>query len=254
MARKESTPDRQHPIPMQRPVADVPADEICRLYLGGMSEKALSTRFGVARSAIRPRLLSGGIVPRNRSKAMYLRMEQTSADQRKQLASAAHDALRGTSPSLASMCARARTKERKMSHATNEELMIAKWLIDRRLDVVPQKAVGPYNLDLAVNGSVAVELHLGGWHLCKRHRLREPKRVKYLLDLGWSVLTIWTSPAPNPKKNGWTRGPGHPLTEAVSEYILTYVNELSRHEPPWREYRVIWGDGKPCPSRRLDID
>ena len=55
---------------------------------------------------------------------------------------------------------------------------------------VPQKAIGPYNVDLAV-GSVAVEVLGGEWHGYKpRHR----ERTEQILDAGWSMVFVWDTP------------------------------------------------------------
>jgi hypothetical protein len=72
---------RRHRYGMR--IIDVDIKRLVDLYDLGKSVKELSKIFGVSRGAIHLRLRDRGIIPRNRSQSMYLRMSQTSDEERK---------------------------------------------------------------------------------------------------------------------------------------------------------------------------
>jgi very-short-patch-repair endonuclease len=220
----------------------LPTETICKLYQDGTSEKALSQKFNTQRSCIRRCLTESGISPRGRSEAMFVRMSQTSAEERNRLASAAHAATKGRKTGIAERERRAVTREQSQGRSDPTAMLLKEWLLKRGITSICEKSAGIYNIDLAVERTIAVELHGGGWHLCGQHRKREPIRIKYLLDSGWSVLTIWVDK------------PYHPLREVVADYIIAMLQELRSKPSTRRQNRVIWGDGKDLSSRRLDID
>lgn len=204
--------------------------EIARRYLAGESEKALAAALGTSRSAIRRRLDRQGVQARGRSESMYLRMAQATPEERAELASAAHGAVRGKSKTPEFLLARALGVERKGAEAGSvspAELMLAAWLREAGLTVAHQKAVGPYNVDLAT-GSVAVEVLGGGWHRSKKHR----KRLRHILDAGWDVIYVWVD------------GRRSPLTAGAAEYVIAHLEFRDRNPAAPRCYRVIRGGGQ----------
>lgn len=228
---------------MISPRVKLPIEQIGRLYLNGVSEKRIAELFNTNRQVIRRRLLHLGIRPRNRSESMYIRMSQTSKEERQRLTNSAHDAVRGSSKSLGSKIKHAKTIEKISLYGSPAEALLREWLYQRGISlIIPQRACGIYNIDLAIFESIAVELHGGHWHTCKSHILREPKRVMYLLDQGWHVLTIWY--------NGISR----PLTEGAADYIVAFFKELSCNKSMRRQYRVIWGNGNDASIKRLNIN
>ena len=115
-------------------------------------------------------------------------------------------------------------------------------LIERGLDVIPQKAIGPYNVDLA-SGTVAVEVFGGGWHGYGRHRRRAPERLRYILDEGWNLMVIWIIARRRA-----------PLHAAAADYVASFV-ELASGDPSIRgQHRVVWGDGQEVASVGFNID
>ena len=222
---------------------DIPAETVCQLYKDGVSEKALAERFSVWRASIRRCLLESGIEPRDRSEAMLLRMQQTSLEDRKKLVRAANRAAAGRTCTTAEKEKRAQTRERKQSQRDPSAMLLQTWLHSRGISSTCEKAVGIYNVDLAIGSTVAVELHGGGWHLGERHRAREPRRLKFILDAGWHAVTIWVE-----------RRKGHPLTKGSAEYLVAMLDELRRNPSLRRQNRVIWGDGQDHSSARLDVD
>ena len=87
---------RDRGIEIRHQDVTVDVDALIELYNSGVSVKALAKRFECSRDVIVRRLESRGITPRNRSESMYLRMGQTSPEERMRLTDAAHDAVRGS--------------------------------------------------------------------------------------------------------------------------------------------------------------
>jgi very-short-patch-repair endonuclease len=221
----------------------IPLDELRELYLGGMSEKAVAEHFGVARSAIRPRLIEMGIEPRGRSQAELLKWSQMPPEKRAAQVIAAHVATRGRTPTQEEREKQARSRARNWRKNTGPAaIRLASWLEESGVLCVLEKACGRYNIDVAVAETIAVELHGGGWHTASNHRRREAERIKHLLDTGWQCLTVWID-----KRR-------FPLTIASAEYIIAMLDELRSDHSPTRQNRVIRGDGKPWPEQRLEVD
>ena len=211
---------------------NIDIDNLIRLYELGESEKALAEKFGVSRTVIRPRLIENGIKPRNRSEAMYVRMSRTSKEERARLTAASHAAIRGTHHSFERQCKTAISRERSQSWIGRGERICLDMLRTHGLDGVPQKAIGPYNVDIAIDSpSIAVEIFGGHWHTCDEHASRFRKRTDYILNAGWAVIIIWV-----------TRN--YPLERGAIEYIVALSKKLSGGKPMRRQEHVIRGDGK----------
>lgn len=199
-------------------------------YLAGESEKALAAAFGIERNGIRRRLLRAGVQPRNRSDAMYTRMSRMTPEERAELASASHDAVRGKAKTPEFLAAKALGIERvgaAHGNASAAELMLADMLRSAGRDVVHQKAIGPYNVDVA-SGTVAVEILGGTWHRSKKHR----ERLRYILDAGWDVIYIWVD------------GRRYPLAGGAAEYVIAHLEFRDGNPAAPRCYRVIRGGGQ----------
>lgn len=215
---------------MRRYNIPLDVDDLVQRYARGESEKALAETFGVSRDVIRRRLVKAGVEPRNRSDAMFVRMAHASPEERSRLADAAHAAVRGKPRSTEFLISRAKGIETLgAAHGTVSaaEILLASMLRGYWLQVTHQKAIGPYNADLAA-GTVAVEVLGGSWHRSKRHR----KRLRYLLDAGWDVIFVWVD------------GLHYPLGRGAAEYVAAHCEFRSRNPAAPRCYRVIRGDGK----------
>lgn len=197
-------------------------------YLAGESEKTLAAAFGVDRNGIRRRLLRAGVTPRGRSESMYVRMARTSPEERARLASAAHDAVRGKPQSFDFLCKLAAGKEGRTDGSVSPaELRLADMLREAGLTVIHQKAIGPYNADIAT-GTVAVEILGGSWHRSKKHG----RRLRYILDAGWDVIYIWVD------------GRRHPLTPDAAQYVVAHRKFREANPAAPRCYRIIRGGGQ----------
>lgn len=212
--------------------------DICARYLGGESEKSISETLKVSRKAIRRVIREADIEPRGRSAAMLERMSRTTKEERQNLTSAAHKAVRGRKATVEEREKRAKTVELTLSRAVPIESKLADWLIERGISVTQQRAVGKYNLDIAIDAdSVAVEIFGGGWHSSGTHRATFHERTKYLLDLGWNVLIMWVD------------GRRYPLDINGCDQVVAFAEECRWSPSPRGKYRVILGDGQHPPAR-----
>lgn len=222
-------------IPARSRRTDLPMEEIAAAYRSGESELSLAERFQVDRNVIRRVLTESGVDVRDRSAAQHNRLAKMTSEERSLLTEAAHEAARGRSVPAEELFARARMRERTLSHASPREGVFGKHLAGRTHEVTPQKAVGPYNVDFAV-GPVAVEVLGGNWHAYKpEHAQRTP----YLLNAGWHVLFVWDL-----KKA--------PLCIEAAEYVLAWAQQASGNPAAVRQYRVIRGDGQLAASGSAD--
>lgn len=212
---------------MTAPTNPARLDNAIRLYLSGQSALQVESATGVSRSAIKRELLSRGIEPRGRSAAGLNRASLMTIEQRRQQASAAHEASRGRQASMAERCKRAETVERSPGPMSAHEQQFAGWLNERGIPFRREVAVGPYNVDFGI-GPIAVEILGGEWHLEKN--ARHSQRTPYILDQGWSLAFVWATP-------------NCPMTSKAAEQVITWANQFSRDPSSLSEYRVIRGDG-----------
>lgn len=219
----------------------LPIDDIVRRYIDGESEQSIAQSFDVSRNVIARRLEKAGVERRSYGGAQRLRYDQASPEDRMRLVEAAHAAKRGRPNSFDALCRAAATRERKQTHISANERIVQHWLSERGVPSILQKAIGPYNADLAV-GSIAVECFGGGWHATGHHSTRSPERFRYILDQGWNVVVIWIDRR------------YFPLTEAAADYVVSFHEQASGDPPMRGQYRVIRGDGKELPTNGRDLD
>jgi very-short-patch-repair endonuclease len=137
---------------------------------------------------------------------------------------------------------RARTRQVRMLHASPNEGILAGLLIDRGEAVLPQAAIGPYNVDLALTEPrIAVEVHGGGYG--PRARTNRPRRIEYLRGAGWHVVEILTR-----------YGRPCPVTGDGADYLVAFAQEARRKPSAPREHRVVWADGSPYAGMALYAD
>lgn len=203
------------------------------LYQSGMSEKKLAEKLNVSRSVIRRRLIENNISPRGRSESMYIRMSQTSKEERAHLTKAAHDAVRGTRQSFEYRCKVAKTREINRVGIGLHENICLELLQEYGLSCIPQKAIGPYNVDIAITKpAIIVEIFGGQWHTSDGHARGFRKRFDYILNQGWIPIIIWVTKY-------------YPLGIGAIKYVVTLAEKMRRGEPMRRKEQMITGDGKP---------
>lgn len=208
-------------------------DDLLRRYQVGESELKLSREFGVSRDVIRKRLLDAGIIPRNGSQANIVSMSQMSFAERQARTAASHIATRGRHQTIAERERRARTHEALRLGISTIEIIFGEMLTAKGIVFTPQKAIGVYNVDIAVKTPrIAIEIFGGNWHTTDKHSLLHHKRIPYILNRGWSVVMIWVNAR------------NYPLTLGARDYIVTLAQRLALHKPLRGEYHVIRGTGE----------
>lgn len=210
---------------MGTPRTKVNADDIIREYNAGKSVKALSDQFGVSRSVIVQRLHSAGIQQRNRSESMYLRMSQTSPEERKRLAKAANEAKRGLANSPEMLHKRALAQKRFIGIFEQEFIDCIE---SAGISTIPQEPFLSYNLDIGC-GDIAVEIHT------QTASPLSTKFIKKLMDCvnsGKSMVYVWI----DPRKSIVT-------TECYNQ-VISILQSFRRSPPSASKYWVIRGTGE----------
>lgn len=216
----------------------LPISEIVDRFNAGESVNNLAKSYGVSRRAIEARLKSVDVVLRGQYEANILALSQIPHDDLVRRIGVAQEATRGVKHTSIHRAKIAKTRELRGLYVSPTETLLASWLVDRGISVIQQKAVGPYNVDIATF-PVAVEVLGGSWHANKP---THPTRSKYIFDAGWHLVFVWV----HAKRN--------PLTPAVADYIVAMLQEVSSDPTAIREYRVIRGDGKELSRGSADAD
>ena len=180
------------PINRSRPsmFLDVPSNEIISLYEAGKSESAIAKQFGCSRQVVRRRLVDAGVHIRSCQEANSLWIGKTTKEFRQAITEAAHAAVRGKKYTVEDKIHRAISREKSgyQSHFGPGETELCSRLDKEGISYIRQKAVNIYNIDICI-GTIAVELTIG---TCKYQGafVFERKRIKKILDCGYSVILI----------------------------------------------------------------
>ena len=206
----------------------LPIGEIVDAYLAGASENALAVQHGVSRGTIAKRLNGAGIERRGLSEAGVTRNQKLTPSERKSQVAAANRAARmRTVPQVTKLRNALHVEAAGQSDSAGEATLAA-MLEERGLAPIKQRAIGVYNVDMAIL-PVAVEVLGGGWHAVKSvHAERTP----YILDEGWHLLMVWDYEGRS------ALGPG------AANYIVAFLDEIRRNPPATSQYRVISGSGE----------
>lgn len=212
-------------------------DNILARYISGEHENKLAQEFGFGRNVIRRHIINAGIKPRGISESLVIRWKNAPESERISMLANAHIARRGSVVSESTKVLHAKTLQ--STHViTGYELQLTNWLKERGISITNQKAVGIYNLDIAINRfPIAVEMFGGGWHAYGSHKERFFSRSKYLFDHGWSMIVVWIDRR------------RYPLTVNCADYIIKYIDIFSKNPPAISEYGVILGNGNSATIR-----
>lgn len=213
-------------------------------YQEGASVNALAKAFGVSRSVISLRLLTAGVKLRDQSESEQLKWSLMDPIQRAAQTAAAHKAsaikFRGVKPSAGAMIAKSAMWERT-KFMTKSEATVSAILKDIGIPHTPQKVVGTYNIDLAVDElPIAVEVcwsHPGATYGPKLRR-----KIEHLLDRGWLVVFIWML-------SGNTLNLGR-----INEHMPAWLDRARRDKSVFGRYGVIRCDRKTGPILREYLD
>lgn len=219
----------------------LPVESIVADYMDGMSEKAVAEKYGVSRNVITRRLREQGIERRGPQLASALHAATLTPAQHRAKTRSAHDAIRGMERSEEWQCNIARGRERvgyggRTSPGTD---LLCTALDTRGLEYIREKAIGRYNVDIALSAyPVAVEVLGGNWHGAKTiHAQRTP----YILNRGWHLVFIWNTSRTIIKP------------EAV-DHIVAWAEELRVNPPSIGQYRVLRGNGELITAGQADDD
>jgi len=213
--------------------------DLLQRYVAGESENKLAREAGINRWTFRQRLLTAHIDPRTQSEAEKLKWARMTPTQRERQVRAAHIAVRGRTLSFREKHAQALGKEKALCHVVPIETELATTLRTYGFLITQQKAIGVYNVDIAIHvPPIAVEIFGGSWHCYGGHLARFHKRVKYILDEGWHVVIIWLDAR------------RYPLGKGAVEYLIALRQELSGNPASRCQYRVILGNGQLAPIRK----
>lgn len=211
-------------------------DNIVRRYQIGESELKLARECGVSRNVIRRRLIEAGVTPRNSSQANTASMGLMTFEQRCARTATSHVAAKGRRQPARERIQRAKIRQVKRLGISPVEDILAAMLTDKGFTVTQQKAIGTYNVDIAIESPrIAVEIFGGHWHTSPHHANLMRKRLPYILNHGWHLLIIWV------------HAKRHPLTIDATNYITRFAQELSLDKTTRSHYRMIWGDGDSVP-------
>ena len=214
---------------------DFNADNLVKEYLSGKSIKQLASDYGFSRQVVYRVLRQNNIHIRGRSESMYVRMAQTPPEERKRLASAAHEAKRGRANSPEMLHKRAQAGKRFIGKFEKE---FCDALSSAGIPVIPQEPFLSYNFDIGC-GDIAVEIHT------KTASPLSTSFIKKLMDCvkaGKSMLYVWINPQ-------------HVvLTEDCYKNVISIVQEFRRNPPARSKYWVIRGTGELYASGSFNSD
>jgi hypothetical protein len=200
--------------------------KLADLYHEGMSVLALSKKYRVTRHCIRLNLLHLGVKKiRNCSEGMYTRMEHTPLEGRKAQTAAANKTLRkyGQPPEQRIKLAAWKARTFHGHHIGRGELELIEKLRNRGAKPIHQAPFEDYNIDILVDGTVAVELFTATCNLPKRKGFL--KRTKKLLEGGYTVIAILGL-----RKN---------VVENYLDQVVSQLDVLRQNPPTRRQYGVI---------------
>ena len=210
-------------------------DHMIEEYLSGKSIKQLAFEHGFSRQVVYRVLRQNSIPIRGRSEAMYVRMAQTSPQERKRLALAANEAKRGLANSPEMLHKRALAHKRFIGKFEQE---FAYALSTSGIPIIPQEPFLSYNLDIGC-GDIAVEIHT------QSAGPLSSKFIKKLMDCvksGKSMLYVWIDPR------------GAAPTSTCYQNVISIVQAFRRDPPSRSKYWVVRGTGELYASGSFDCD
>lgn len=176
---------------MKRSLTDQQVRELHRQYLNGVPSTTLASSTGLANLTIRRNFLRLGLSVRSHSEARKNMWKSVTPKQKTKYLKAAHEKMRGRPRSFDELCKRAITREKWPTAFSDQEKYLVKSLKLSGLSYSLQKACGPFNIDFALDGKIAIEVFGGRWHGTGRHAKRFKRRSEYLLKEGWRIIIIW---------------------------------------------------------------
>jgi hypothetical protein len=210
---------------MSRTLIDINTDDLIREYNSGKSVKRLAKDFHISRCTIIDRLNKAGIKQRNRSEAMYLRMSQTTNEERKRLTSSANQAKRGK-PNTPQMLHKRAIAQKRFIGKYEQEFIDK--LISAGIPVIPQEPFLSYNLDIGC-GDIAVEIHTQCANPLTANFI---KKLMKCVKSGKSMIYVWISPR------------NDIVTSGCYDKVISLIKSFRSDPPVKSKYWVIRGTGE----------
>lgn len=210
--------------------------EIIDRYAKGESASKIAADLGTYHHRIIYLLEEFGVTPRN--KAQAIKRSWDAGDRPPPVVSGWNKGLKN---SIESREKQAATFAKTLGHIGKYEKDFLKSLRDAGYSPIPQHAVGPYNIDIAIPElAIAVEVQVG--NVRSQSTSIRLDRLEYLFDRQWNIIILFTN----------KRVPF--AVSKVSENLIATV-EVIRTNPSIRgHYRVIGRAGEDRAIPGLDLN
>lgn len=200
------------------------------LYKYGVGIVGIADRLEISRDLLKNELIRQGIKIRTQSEQESAKWAIMDEKSRKKQVKDCHIATKGCKKSFKTLEKRAKTMEKvKTLHIGIFESIIADKITSNGFSIVTQKAIGKYNIDIFVNGRIAVEVWGGGWHFYGRHKARFSKRTKEVLNSGHPLIIVNITNTCN--------------IDAIYSNLIRLLNILCSNPSPACEYWMIRSTG-----------
>lgn len=221
---------------------DTDISNMIELYESGIGLTELGGKFHCAKSVIKTRLKHNGIHIRTRSEAtqMIWKTRWNTPLEKEKMLSGAWNASRGRIDTIDTKIMRANTREQNLIGCGGFEEDVANLFENIGFEVVRQKAVHIYNIDIAIPAHrIAVEVFGGNWH--SLHNAKERQHVEYLLDNNWFVFIIRISKGVFDKRG-------------ITDQFRSLLDRFGGYEALSGKYGVVRGNGKPSAKLCDNVD
>ncbi|MCS3667432.1 transposase-like protein [Salinibacter ruber] len=200
--------------------------KVIDMYRSGDSVQKIADAHDVSRTPINRILDNNNVSRRSASEANEIRFSNMSQSERSKLTNPANRALRNKSDQWKTSVSRkqAISKQKTLNKIGKGEWETAAFFAKHDITPVMQKALGVYNLDVAV-GSVGVEVHNAKGHPHTEYR----SRIQSVLESGWHIFYIKIR--------------FEPLQELALMKAMEFFNAARQDPQIPRQYRLIDGSG-----------
>lgn len=166
--------------------------------------KDIAKDLGVSRACVYANLRRAGVPWRDTRASTTLWNKKLGTEGRQINTAAAHAAVRGTKRTIEDKEARAKRVE-ALAKLSPLESVFREVLIELGYPPDPQKAVGIYNIDLAMTDyMIAVEIDPGNWHNTTRKAEADRAKDRYLQEHGWRIIRISGKPIRMSNRDLWS--------------------------------------------------